>query len=185
MVAVAAGGFHSLALEGNGTVLGWGYNYSGEATLPGGRTGVATRSIFFLARRLRGRKNRPFFETDGPVVHLHHCQTSGNPVRIGDGCATVTGYKLPEPLVSPETGKAGARFQARSQDIGLAVLVAALKPGTGRTPVLLRANFSVKEKDEASPPRGCARGFAECLHSPICRGLKVLCFQAPRWSLNR
>ena len=51
---------------------------------------------------------------------------SGNPVRIGDGCATVKGYKLPKPLVSSETGKAGVRFQARSQDIGLAVLVAAL-----------------------------------------------------------
>jgi hypothetical protein len=70
-----------------------------------------------------------FFETDGPVVHPQHCQTSGNPVKIGDGCATVTGYKLPKPLVSPETGKAGARFQARSQDIGLAVLVMALHAG--------------------------------------------------------
>ena len=64
-----------------------------------------------------------FFETDGPWVHLDHRQMSGNPVKIGDGCATVTGYKLPQPLVSQEAGKAGARFQARSQDIGLAVLV--------------------------------------------------------------
>jgi len=68
-----------------------------------------------------------FFETDGPVVHLQHCQTSGNPVRIGDGYATVTGYRLPKPLVSHETGKAGARFQARSQDIGWAVLVVAFQ----------------------------------------------------------
>jgi hypothetical protein len=52
---------------------------------------------------------------------------SGNLVRIGDGYATVTGYKLPQPLVSSETGKAGVRFQARSQDIDLAVLVAALR----------------------------------------------------------
>ena len=50
-------------------------------------------------------------------------------MRIGGGCATVTGYKLPQPLVSQETGKAGARFQARSQDIGLAVLVMALHAG--------------------------------------------------------
>ena len=68
-----------------------------------------------------------FFETDGPVVHLQHCQTSGNPVRIGDGYATVTGYRLPKPLVSHETGKAGARSQARSQDIGWAVLVVAFE----------------------------------------------------------
>src|SRR5690242_14449208 len=30
---------------------------------------------------------------------LYHIQASGNPVRIGDGCATVTGYELPKPLV--------------------------------------------------------------------------------------
>jgi len=68
-----------------------------------------------------------FFETDGPVVHPHHSQMSGNPVKIGDGCATVTGNKLPKPLVSSEARKAGVRLLARSQDIGLAVLVAALK----------------------------------------------------------
>jgi hypothetical protein len=50
-------------------------------------------------------------------------------VRIGDGCATVTGYKFPKPLVSDEAGKAGVRCQARSQDIGLAVLVVAFNAG--------------------------------------------------------
>ena len=60
----------------------------------------------------------------------HHSQMSGNPVRIGDGCATVTGNKLPKPLVPPGgAGKAGVRSQARSQDIGLAVLVMAVKGG--------------------------------------------------------
>ena len=44
-------------------------------------------------------------------------------MKIGDGCATVTGYKLPRPLVRHRTGKAGARPHARSQDIGLDVLV--------------------------------------------------------------
>ena len=48
-------------------------------------------------------------------------------MKIGDGCATVTGNKLPKPLVSSEARKAGVRLLARSQDIGLAVLVAALK----------------------------------------------------------
>src|ERR1041385_4132110 len=45
-------------------------------------------------------------------VHQEHSQASGNPVKIGDGCATVTGYKLPQPLVCLiETGKAGVRFK--------------------------------------------------------------------------
>jgi hypothetical protein len=107
-------------------------------------------------------------------------------VRIGDGCATVTGYKLPQPLVSGKTGKAGARFQARSQDIGLAVLVVALKAvQAGRLFHYFGADFSVKEKDEASPSRECGAGFAGCLHSPICRGLEAFCLPALRWSLNR
>ena len=122
-----------------------------------------------------------FFESDGPIVHLKHRQLSGNPVRIRDGCATVTGYRLPKPLVSEETGKAGARFQARSQDIGLAVLVVVLKAGHLSC---LGTDFSVKEKDEASPLRVCEAGFAECLHSPNCRGLKVSYFLTLRWSLN-
>ena len=106
-------------------------------------------------------------------------------MRIGDGCATVTGYKLPQPLVSRETGKAGVRFQAPSQDIGLAVLVMAPKAGQAGRLSYFGADFSVKEKDEASPWRECVAGFAECLHSPICRGLKVFCLLALRWSLNR
>jgi len=35
---------------------------------------------------------------------------SGNPVKIGDGYATVTGYKLSMPLM--KIGKAGVRFEA-------------------------------------------------------------------------
>jgi hypothetical protein len=139
---------------------------------------------FFLAGAGEPTTNEVFFETGGLVVHHQHCQTSGNPVRIGDGCATVTGYKLPEPLVSSETGKAGVRFQARSQDIGLAVLVVAPIAGQAESLSWLGANFSVKEKDEASPSCECAGGFAECLHSPFCRGLKACCFLALRWSLN-
>ena len=106
-------------------------------------------------------------------------------MKIGDGCATVTGYKLPQPLVSRRTGKAGVRFQARSQDIGLAVLVTALIASQAGCRFCSEDNFSVKEKDEASPSRECVAGFADCLHSPICRGLEVFCLQAPRWSLNR
>lgn len=37
------------------------------------------------------------------------------------------------------------------------------------------ADFSVKEKDEASLFRERGQDSIECLHSPICRGLKVFC----------
>ena len=38
-------------------------------------------------------------------VHSSHRQVSGNPVRIGDGYATVTGYRLPGPLVRKQPGR--------------------------------------------------------------------------------
>ena len=76
----------------------------------------------------------------------------------------------------PSDREGGSEVSARSQDTGLAVLVVI---------PLCGINFSVKEKDEASLFRECGMGSAECLHSPFCRGLKVLSFQASRWSLNR
>jgi hypothetical protein len=69
---------------------------------------------------------------------------AGNAVRIGDGCATVSDYKLPEATVGfvRAGGKAGVRFEVRSQDIGLIALVGPLGERA-----LLR-----NEKDEASLP---------------------------------
>jgi hypothetical protein len=37
---MAAGGNHSLALKSDGTVLAWGYNESGQSTVPAGLSGV-------------------------------------------------------------------------------------------------------------------------------------------------
>jgi hypothetical protein len=71
-------------------------------------------------------------------------------VEIGDGCATVTGYKLPKPLSALKGEReGGARSEARSQDTGLAALVVIIGSGSSTRPA--RINFSVKEKDETSP----------------------------------
>src|ERR1051326_6310426 len=51
-----------------------------------------------------------------------HNSMSGNPVRIGDGCATVTGYKLPQPLIRSDR-EGGSEVEARSQDTGRIALV--------------------------------------------------------------
>ena len=69
-------------------------------------------------------------------------------MKIGDGYATVTGYKLPKPLVPRKRDwEGGSEVQAPSQDIGLAVLVAVPLSGT---------NFSVKRR--MRPARlACAR----------------------------
>ena len=55
-------------------------------------------------------KTDALFENDGRGDHLYCSSMSGNPVKIGDGYATVTGYKLPMPLID-WIGKAGARFK--------------------------------------------------------------------------
>ena len=66
---------------------------------------------------------------------------SGNPVKFGDGCATVLGYKLPLATSAKAPGRR-ERGQAPSQDTGLIVLVA----------IASAIGFSVKEKDETSHP---------------------------------
>lgn len=70
----------------------------------------------------------------------------GNPVRIGDGSATVSGNKPPT-ATGLTTGKAGARFEARSQETGPTALVCAQVPRS------TRALFSAQEKDEARQTR--------------------------------
>jgi hypothetical protein len=74
----------------------------------------------FCSRRI---KKEVFFETANRVFALYRNQMSGNPVRIGDGCATVTGYKLPRPLIIIGSGrrergsspKSGYRFECARQ----------------------------------------------------------------------
>jgi hypothetical protein len=41
VAAIAGGGYHSLALQSNGTVVAWGQNGSGQTTVPAGLTNVA------------------------------------------------------------------------------------------------------------------------------------------------
>jgi hypothetical protein len=95
---------------------------------------------------------------------------AGNLVKIEGGCATVTGYKLPHATVPHvRDGKAEARFEAPSQDTGSSVLVVMER---------FSINFSVKEKDEASP-LNCFQLALNDLHSPL-RSMEVFCFYGKR-----
>jgi hypothetical protein len=72
---------------------------------------------------------------------------SGNPVRIGDGCATVTGYK-PPPSHWSQDWEGGGKVKTRSQDIGLAALVVGVVVERAVACLAIISDFSVKEKDE-------------------------------------
>jgi len=57
VVAIAAGWYHSLALKSDGTVVGWGGDFIGQATPPAGLTGVvaiATSTLHSLALKSDG-----------------------------------------------------------------------------------------------------------------------------------
>ncbi|HUJ10125.1 MAG TPA: fibronectin type III domain-containing protein [Verrucomicrobiae bacterium] len=60
VVAIAAGGHHSLALKSNGTVVGWGTNRFGEATPPAGLTGVVAIAA--------GEDHSLALKSDGTVI---------------------------------------------------------------------------------------------------------------------
>jgi hypothetical protein len=133
---------------------------------------AAQHETFSLANGQGMLKRQTFFEKRGrpgkatrlPGNPLQDIQASGNLVKIEDGCATVTGYKLPRPLVGQPAGKAGARSNARSQDIGLVVLV--MIPLRG-------IDFSVKRRMRPAFRVGAWK-IRRMPSFSVCRGLEAL-----------
>jgi hypothetical protein len=76
---------------------------------------LSSRQIFFklfLGKKFIRRRNELFFEMDGRWSIRHRSQTSGNPVKIRDGCATVTATNSQGHCSAVRDGKAGRRFEA-------------------------------------------------------------------------
>ena len=117
-----------------------------------------------------------FFENGGCFVRHYDNQASGNPVKIGDGYATVTGYKLPQPLDT----------QAREGGSKVSSPKSGYRPGCARHgPGLSGINFSVKRRMR---PARSANAEWDSLNAFILRfagGEGFLCFTPLRWSLNR
>ena len=109
------------------------------------------------------------------IVHGWHCHpalaSAGKLVKFEHGCATVTGYNLPRPLVPPNrTGKAGVRSETPKSGHQLGYTLVGPRPRGTASP----------SKRRMRPARCiCFSADRECLHSPFCRSLKVFCFLAP------
>jgi hypothetical protein len=125
------------------------------------------RMAIWLGKSPSGVYEKTFFETGGVCLRHLDDQTTGNPVQIGDGCATVTGYKLPRPLIRTGLGRRerGSRPEVR---ISVWSCSSWSRPRGAR--------FSVYEKDETSPAARLSRGSVVDLHTPLRRSLKVLSF---------
>jgi hypothetical protein len=69
-------------------------------------------------------------------------------VEVGDGCATVTGYRLPKPLFARREWEGGSEIGSPKSGYRFSCARRAILPASGRHAM---ASFSVKEKDETSP----------------------------------
>src|SRR5882762_10490738 len=85
---------------------------------------------------------------------------SGNPVRIRDGCATVTAT-IPNATVRKD-GKAGKGLKPKS----------GYRFDCARQPRTFRGT-SPQREGWSQPADLFSAGLVECLHSPFCRSLEV------------
>jgi hypothetical protein len=99
---------------------------------------------FALAKREPHFTNRCSLKGKVDLFHLEHIPASGNPVRIGDGCATVTGYEFPNATASSteRDGKAGARLTPEVR-----ISAGMCSSGSRETAV----NFSAKRRMRPGP----------------------------------
>ena len=97
--------------------------------------------------------------------------SAGNLVKFEGGCATVTGYKLPSPLVPPSgAGKEEVRPETRKSGH---------QPGSTLVGSRPRATASPSKRRMRPARCNCFSADRECLHSLFCRSLEVFCFPAP------
>ena len=94
MVAIAAGGNHSLALKADGSVVGWGYTVEGQSTIPSSANGAVAIA--------EGNSHCLALKPDGTVVgwgNNYYGQATGvatnsSPPYYASGIVIVSGQKL-------------------------------------------------------------------------------------------
>ena len=76
MVAIAASGYNSIALKADGTVVRWGYDYYGNASVPAGLSNV----VAIAAGRAHGLALR----ADGTVTGWGYGAGASAPATLTD-----------------------------------------------------------------------------------------------------
>ncbi len=119
VTAVAAGGYHSMALKGDGTVVAWGDNSVGETNVPAGLTGVRAIAAHYHSLALKG---------DGSVVAwgLNSYGQTNVPADLSDVTAIAAGWFHSLALKRDGTVIAwgGSEVGAQSPPAGLSGVIA-------------------------------------------------------------
>jgi alpha-tubulin suppressor-like RCC1 family protein len=159
VVAIAAGGWHSLALRTGGTVVGWGYNRYGQSTPPSGLSNVVAITA--------GGSHSLVLRSDGTVVawgYNSHGQASP-PEGLSNIVAIAAGWDHSLALRSGGTvvGWGNNDFGQSSPPAGLSNVVAIAAGGSHS--LALRSDGTVvgwgsNSDGQATPPAGLSNVVA-------------------------
>ena len=167
VTAIAAGGDHTVALKNDGTVVAWGYNDSGQTTVPAGLSGVTAIAA--------GGYHTVALQSDGTVVAwgLNNEGQTTVPSGLSGVTAIAAGryhtvalvasagtdstppvLALPGNVVVEATGPSGAvvTFSASATDLVSGAVAVSFSPASGSTFPLGTTTVTASATDAAGNP---------------------------------
>jgi uncharacterized repeat protein (TIGR01451 family) len=92
LTKIAAGGFHSLALKSDGSIVGWGYNFYGQATPPAGNDFLAVTAGEYHSLALKSDGSIVFWGYNGYVQATP--PAGNNFIAVAAGCELAFPHNL-------------------------------------------------------------------------------------------
>jgi hypothetical protein len=83
-VAIAAGSAHSLALKSDGSIVGWGNNYYGQATPPAGNDFTSICAGGYHSLALKSTNHAPTLTADAAAIAVDEGQHATNSGSVSD-----------------------------------------------------------------------------------------------------
>jgi Regulator of chromosome condensation (RCC1) repeat/Endonuclease/Exonuclease/phosphatase family/Fibronectin type III domain len=156
VVAVSAGGYHSLVLKSDGTVVNWGRNDYGQATPPAGLSNVVAVSA--------GGWHNLALKSDGTVVGWGYNLAANPPTGLSNVVAIAAGAYFSLALKSDGTATGwGQDLYGQASPTGLSGVVAVAAGGFHS--LALRSDGTVvgwgaNDYGQATPPAGLSNVVA-------------------------